>query len=1076
MNQGNQNQEDGAQAQKNLQEKENREGNGLEENTVEESTEKDETSNENNNKNEQHKPGNEEAEKTNNKEEKAIEKPKEGPKVGSNTHEAQNPQEQQKEPKEEKKTDDTAKTQPEIKIDKNPPKINKSPLPESIIVNRPLENFENQPLGSTNLNTINESSEINNKSLQQQDTLTTGMVETLNVNFDSFIPAQQASQVSDQNSSSANNTTTKDISNMLRSARFAKSTSLTNPEASQKKYQKNGLFKASLIYPDGTRYSGYIGPKMRREGFGSIKWPNGATYTGQFKNDFCHGKGCFRHNEIVYNGHFIEDVPDGYGDLQVGEYIYEGSFFDGEKFDQGYEIMPDGSRFKGVFDCGRRCGMGTLFDSLGKIVEKKEFDEEAGNSTQVNIPQIQAPSLKEYRANHMTDFFNIQKSAKNPKNEKLEGDARDGFASSELTQQQPNLVESQGTMRNSSAFRNQLDSKYIGEVNLKNQKQGHGIKVFGEDSPFSKYEGEWEDGKFHGTGKLIFKNGDIYEGEFQEGKFHGKGNYLSKDLSRYEGDWIYGNKTGFGALSTPDGSVLRGQFINDDASGFVKIEYEDGGLYWGLYVDKQIHGRGRMIYGSGDIYEGEFSFEKKDGFGVYRWADGTIHAGYWKNDSPHNFGIVISKENSASFHMFKDGRRLKNMKNHQFLNPEIEASFCSRVPNIILRGQESRARAQSDPLSALQPQTREEGSTPEEVNYTGEYLKIEKLKQSPNARLVFSNNSCYVGEFRMDRFEGIGNFEYDSGLYLEGEWVMDQLHGEFESQVVYENKDKYEGGFFFGLKHGPFEESFDGVTVTGEYLYGLRSGKGKLKIQGRDENEAITGSFVNNKIEGPVLFLAEKTNQLYSIGGCSVYSQAGAPSELQSREIEVKDIEEILIAPIKHNAAKIFQRMCFKPDSLNSEINYQNGAVYKGQLLMGMRHGSGTFTWPDGSVYTGDWQYGSATGYGNLSLASGVKYKGGWAHSEISGFGVFFDKEGKRYEGVWDGDYLEQLIKFGWDGGEMVNQFDGDSVEIHFENGDVYRGSYVDGAGEGVYIWAGSDRVRSVVMKDGAFRLATAAG
>ena len=35
--------------------------------------------------------------------------------------------------------------------------------------------------------------------------------------------------------------------------------------------------------------------------------------------------------------------------------------------------------------------------------------------------------------------------------------------------------------------------------------------------------------------------------------------------------------------------------------------------------------------------------------------------------------------------------------------------------------------------------------------------------------------------------------------------------------------------------------------------------------------------------------------------------------------------------------------------------SYENGCVYEGQWLGGMRHGHGVFKWQSGSVYTGQW-------------------------------------------------------------------------------------------------------------------------
>ena len=42
--------------------------------------------------------------------------------------------------------------------------------------------------------------------------------------------------------------------------------------------------------------------------------------------------------------------------------------------------------------------------------------------------------------------------------------------------------------------------------------EGKGVQVMSDGS---RYEGEYWDGKPHGTGKRIFRSGAVYEGEFR---------------------------------------------------------------------------------------------------------------------------------------------------------------------------------------------------------------------------------------------------------------------------------------------------------------------------------------------------------------------------------------------------------------------------------------------------------------------------------------------------------------------------------------------------------------------------------
>ena len=43
-------------------------------------------------------------------------------------------------------------------------------------------------------------------------------------------------------------------------------------------------------------------------------------------------------------------------------------------------------------------------------------------------------------------------------------------------------------------------------------------------------------------------------------------------------------------------------------------------------------------------------------------------------------------------------------------------------------------------------------------------------------------------------------------------------------------------------------------------------------------------------------------------------------------------------------------------------FRYSTGAVYEGDWLGGLRHGTGKMTWPDGTYYLGKWAFNAAHG------------------------------------------------------------------------------------------------------------------
>eukprot|EP01034_Spumella_vulgaris_P027450 gene27450-34168_t len=200
-------------------------------------------------------------------------------------------------------------------------------------------------------------------------------------------------------------------------------------------------------------------------------------------------------------------------------------------------------------------------------------------------------------------------------------------------------------------------SVYVGEfANLK--KHGHGTEKFNGGK--SIYTGQWandawcgegvysgEDGNFtgtfangestfgtlvskSGTGKLIYKNGDICEGMFRDGQVHGYAEVMEQG-SLYKGDWVNGTKHGHGEFTPADKSyVYTGDFLGDF-----------------------FHGSGRMVHANGMQYVGSFEKDKKCGYGVlfYKGDDGPLsvferypgdaaYHGMWLDGKRHGKGTL----------------------------------------------------------------------------------------------------------------------------------------------------------------------------------------------------------------------------------------------------------------------------------------------------------------------------------------------------------------------------------------------------------------------------------------------------
>lgn len=79
-------------------------------------------------------------------------------------------------------------------------------------------------------------------------------------------------------------------------------------------------------------------------------------------------------------------------------------------------------------------------------------------------------------------------------------------------------------------------SKYVGQVNAEGLPHGVGKQSYAPISPLT-YEGEFQNGQYHGHGKLTTGTGFEYEGEFKEDMKWGKGIQTYPNGDRCEGEF-----------------------------------------------------------------------------------------------------------------------------------------------------------------------------------------------------------------------------------------------------------------------------------------------------------------------------------------------------------------------------------------------------------------------------------------------------------------------------------------------------------------------------------------------------------
>ncbi|EAO00260.1 hypothetical protein C3747_14g67 [Trypanosoma cruzi] len=144
-----------------------------------------------------------------------------------------------------------------------------------------------------------------------------------------------------------------------------------------------------------------------------------------------------------------------------------------------------------------------------------------------------------------------------------------------------------------------------------------------------------------GSGKAVYPNGDRYDGEFFEGKKHGTGRYCFVSRGKSECDRIVEKE-----MQKLGGAVPDEQFITNVAEKYKIsrqivswiIEYGVYPCYHGDYVRGVRTGQGLMKNKDGTVYKGDFLANKRHGQGMFYYLNGDIFSGTWRNGLKHGYG------------------------------------------------------------------------------------------------------------------------------------------------------------------------------------------------------------------------------------------------------------------------------------------------------------------------------------------------------------------------------------------------------------------------------------------------------
>ncbi|MEQ8315429.1 MAG: hypothetical protein RL839_08200 [Gammaproteobacteria bacterium] len=162
-----------------------------------------------------------------------------------------------------------------------------------------------------------------------------------------------------------------------------------------------------------------------------------------------------------------------------------------------------------------------------------------------------------------------------------------------------------------------------------------GIGTMEYATPFGKgtYAGEFEEGEFHGHGRLeipiSWTQKEVYEGDWENGIRSGRGKHWNGKGNLYIGEWRANKRNGYGSYFF---NLPRWE-ENQHTEFWLRENTEN---YTGEFLNDHFHGQGTYRWPEGQRYEGGFFAGEKHGPGTFYYAKtGTARQQWW------NYGDFI---------------------------------------------------------------------------------------------------------------------------------------------------------------------------------------------------------------------------------------------------------------------------------------------------------------------------------------------------------------------------------------------------------------------------------------------------
>ena len=208
-------------------------------------------------------------------------------------------------------------------------------------------------------------------------------------------------------------------------------------------------------------------------------------------------------NGDKYIGDWRDGVPHGHGEFNYGS------------------EEKAGERYSGQYERGFRTGYGTYYYSDGRSFVGTFLND-----------QREGPGIMYYPGGFRREGVWLE--------DKLQGEVRK-------------------YMDNETILEIWLEDGIYSGGAVDQVPHGRGtIEYFDDDPKLANYTGEWSEGKKHGFGKMVWKDGSKYRGDWRDDLPEGKGEYQWSNGNKFVGQFHQGLPSGEGVFETKRGDIFVG--------------------------------------------------------------------------------------------------------------------------------------------------------------------------------------------------------------------------------------------------------------------------------------------------------------------------------------------------------------------------------------------------------------------------------------------------------------------------------------------------------------------------------------